>query len=131
MKADKKKYRKVVDKNVTWNNNHAVIMDAFNKLYDENKKFPSMQSLSDETGLSINTIYKHSETLTLENVNTKYKLAGERVANSLLKKIDETGNAAEVKLYNQIVFGYREENKTIHEFSEAEAKEKIESLFLK
>lgn len=125
------KLKKVEDKNMRWSINHSIIMTAFDKLYDEQGGFPTLQSLSDETGLSVNTIHKHSESLTLENITTKYKLAGERVAKSLLKKIQETGNAAEVKLYNQIVFGYREENKTVHEFTEAEAKEKIESLFLK
>jgi len=39
--------------------------------------------------------------------------------------------SAEGKLLMQLIADYREENKTIHEFSEAEAKEKIENLFLK
>jgi hypothetical protein len=131
MKADKKKCEKMLDKNVTWNNNHVLIMEAFDKIYDETGKYPSNQKIADETGLHLNTIIKHSESLTLEKITPRYKLAGERVLKSVIKKIEETGNAAEVKIYNQIVFGYREENKTIHEFSEAEAKEKIENLFLK
>jgi len=127
-----KKLQKVTEnKNITWSNNHELIMSAYDKLYEENNKVPSYNLLSKSTGLSETTIKKHAQSLTIENVNEKFKLHGERVATNLLKKIEDTGNAAEVKLYNQIVFGYREENKTIHEFSEAEAKEKIESLFLK
>ena len=126
-----KKLKKVVEKNITWETNHLVIMEAIDKLTEETGNHPSLKSIADETGLSVNTVQKHAESLTLENVNPKYKLAGERVTKRLIKFIEETGNPAAVKLYNQIVFGYREENKTIHEFSEAEAKEKIENLFLK
>ena len=107
-KSKERKLVKVDEKNITWNRNHLLIMETYDRLYEADKKVPSLQKVADECGLSFNTVQSHSESLTLSNVNSKYKLAGERVTKSLLKNIEENGKAAEVKLYNQLVFGYKD-----------------------
>jgi hypothetical protein len=111
MKVKEKKLNRLnknEDKNATWHFNDSLIMEAYDKLYDENKEFPSYKKLSEETGLSRQTICKHAESITLEKIADKFKLAGTRVFKKLLKNIDENGRAAEVKLFNQIILGYRE-----------------------
>jgi len=101
---------KLENKNITWQKNHALIMEAYDKLYDETGSVPTFQRIAKECKLSENTVYKHAESLTVENVNVKYKIAAARVTKRLLKNIEENGKAAEVKLYNQLVMGYRESN---------------------
>jgi hypothetical protein len=109
-----KKVEKIEGKNARWYINHSLIMEAIDELYEETGDFPTLDKISKKTGLSINTVHKHSEETTLEKITPKYKLAGERVLKRLLKNIQENGKAAEVKLYNQLVMGYRESNVVTH-----------------
>ncbi len=83
-------------------------METYDRLYEAEKRVPSIQRVADECGLSANTVQTHAQELTLQDVNVKFKLAGERVTKSLLKNIEENGRSAEVKLYNQLVYGYKE-----------------------
>lgn len=86
--------------------NNQAITKAMHTFIEKNGKMPSMIELSASTGISRQTISKHLDDLSLTNSIKKYRLMSDKVMDSLLQACDQ-GNAQAVKLYYQLVWGWK------------------------
>ena len=86
--------------------NNQAITKAMHSHIEKNGKMPSMVELSTSTGISRQTISKHLDDLSLNNSIKKYRLMSDQVMDSMLRACDQ-GNAQAMKLYYQLVWGWK------------------------
>lgn len=128
MKTKNKKFAKV-NKNVTWETNHMLIENAYWEYLNKNNKIPSFQKIADMTGLSRITVDKHLRGATLDMLKPYFKPMTTRVIKKLGLTAEETGRAAETKLYLQVIEGFTETSKTEHKIDTDKLKKEIENIF--
>jgi hypothetical protein len=109
MKKKKTKLPKVTNKTV-WENNHTVIKEAFVRLYEELKRSPTQAEIAKRCSLSRKCVNEHLKELKLEDVTPAIKSETYEVLTGLTKKA-KTGDAPAVKLWMQLVHGWKEETK--------------------
>jgi hypothetical protein len=120
-----------VTKNKTWQHNHNLIETALLEHLKDSNKSPTIDMYVQKTGLSDTTVKEHLKELSLDRDKLLFKPLIPIILSRLFKGFMTNPKSAEGKLLMQLIADYREENKTVHEFTESEAKEKIENLFLK
>lgn len=89
--------------------NNQAITKAMHTYIEKNGKMPSMVEISASTGISRQTISKHLDDLSLSNNIKKYRLMSDQVMDSMIKACDQ-GNAQAMKLYYQLVWGWKLSN---------------------
>jgi len=90
-----------------WEANHWRIYDAYINHFNEHKRPPTQTKLAEITGLDRSTIANHIKDSTLTDIIPSVRMRTMRVLNGLANRA-EKGYAAEVKLWMQIVEGWRE-----------------------
>jgi DNA-directed RNA polymerase specialized sigma subunit len=107
----KKKASQEVTNKTTWNNHHAAIKEAFVKLYQEKKHAPTQEEIAKQCNLSRKCVNEHMKEIQLDDVTPAIKSETLEVLNGLTKKA-KTGDPQAVKLWMQLVHGWKE--KTEH-----------------
>lgn len=92
-----------------WEVNHALIQTTYVVLLDELSRAPTIREVADKCGLSDKSIWRHCKELKLDDFMPSARLHTERVLRGLIERASE-GHAAEVKLFFQLVFGWKEQS---------------------
>ena len=87
--------------------NQAKIQEAFIKFFSKKKRRPTISELAEYSGLSEKTIFRHLKKLGIQEFLDTYKVLTDNVIMSLYNSTKD-GKAAEVKLWMQIVEGWKE-----------------------
>ena len=82
--------------------NQQKILAAYKKLQSDENPIPSYISISKESGLSINTVYKHFKQMDFDFICKRARIHTEDVMKSLAEKA-KTGSAHDRKLFFEIV----------------------------
>lgn len=69
---------------------------------------PSYRLIAKKTGLNLKTVEKHINDWKFDEFIKPYRYYSPLVLNCLVQKIREYGDAPRVKLFNQLVNGYRD-----------------------
>jgi hypothetical protein len=93
-----------------WERNHAAITEAYITLIQELKYSPTQTQIAERCKLSRESVNAHLKELKIEDVTPDIKLHTQRVLLGLTKKA-ETGDAPAVKLWMQLVHGWKEETR--------------------
>ena len=109
MKMKKKKLQDVTNGTV-WKQNHTAIKEAFVKLYQEIKHSPTQAEIAKICNLSRKCVNEHLQVLKLDDVTPAVKSETLEILYGLSKKA-KTGDAPAVKLWMQLVHGWKEETK--------------------
>jgi len=88
-----------------WDRNHALIMDAYFRLFVEMKRPPTQSEIAQACNLSRKTITSHASKITLDEVMPGVKLHTQRVLYGLTKRAEQ-GYRPEVELWLQLVHGW-------------------------
>jgi len=110
-----------------WENNHWLIYDAYLQEFKQTQKPPTQTRLAELTGLNRQTIANHLRDTTLPDLIPSVKMRTMRVLHGLAKRAEQ-GFASEVKLWMQIVEGWRETMGIEHsgEIGITEARQKLQ-----
>ena len=100
------------ERNITWQKNHETIEDAFWILFDRDGDVPPVSLISEHTGISKRTIYKHYEEMDTSEITGKWKLHMERAMAALSKKA-EGGDVYAIQLLAKLT-GFTEQKKIEH-----------------
>ena len=92
--------------NKTKKTNKALIIKAIHQHFKENDIVPTLQEISDATGISTPTISKHMSELTLPSALESYRFLTDDMMKWILKSA-EGGNAQSQKLFFQLVHNWR------------------------
>lgn len=92
--------------NKTKKTNKALIIKAIHQHFKENDIVPTLQEISEATGLSTPTISKHMSELTLPSALESYRFLTDDMMKWILKSA-EGGNAQSQKLFFQLVHNWR------------------------
>jgi hypothetical protein len=107
----KKKGSQEVTNKTTWNSHHAAIKEAFVKLYQEKNHAPTQAEIAKRCGMSRKCVNEHMKEIRLDDVTPAIKSETLEILLGLSKKA-KTGDAQAVKLWMQLVHGWKE--KTEH-----------------
>lgn len=110
-KSDKKDLNKV-DKNFTWEYNHAKIRDSYVKLIKKLARKPTFTEVAEDCGLSRTTVDAHIKTLEFKPLKHSMRILTEDIILSIANSAKK-GSSASQKLWMQICEGWTE--KTINE----------------
>ncbi len=107
MKKQDKKWEKVV-RNKKWNENQALINNAYKDLISKLERCPTILEIAEKTGLNRNTISKHSKDIKLETyINSSLRSLTPDVLVSIYNSARK-GVPASQKLWVQLMEGWRE-----------------------
>lgn len=103
------------DRNAVWIWNHEKITAAYDQLLiDRNGKKPTLKALSELTGLSVNTVHKHMDSLDREGFAgrnaeqlKRFRMRTAKVLKRLQERAEE-GDTQAIKLYMQLVENWSE-----------------------
>jgi len=101
-------------KNITWEINHQIIRDAYVTLIASLERKPTYKEVSEDCGLSINTIKKHIDELKFNPVKSPLRILTEDVIMSIANSAME-GSHGSQKLWMQILEGWSERTVLEHE----------------
>ena len=101
-------------KNITWEINHQIIRDAYVTLIASLERKPTYKEVSEDCGLSINTIKKHIDELKFNPVKSPLRILTEDVIMSIANSALE-GSHGSQKLWMQILEGWSERTVLEHE----------------
>ena len=101
-------------KRIDFETNQALITESYVSFLKEKNRRPSYAELSKMTNLSKKTIGRHFKILNIEECIKDLKLLTPNVLLSLYEKTKE-GKAAEIKLWMQIIEGWKESQNVSHE----------------
>jgi predicted transcriptional regulator len=87
--------------------NQVMILEAFLKLLNDKSRKPTLEEISNETGLSMKTIDRHMKELSYDKYICDLKALTVNVMMGFYNKAKE-GKAPEVKLWMQIVENWKE-----------------------
>ena len=105
-KPPKNKLQDVTNEKV-YEANHIAIREAFLNLYQEKKHSPTQAEIAKRCNLSRKCVNEHLRELKIEDVTPAMKAKTLEVLDGLFKKAKK-GNASEVKLWMQLVHGWKE-----------------------
>lgn len=91
-----------------WEDNHEIIQEAYFNLLKETNKIPSNKKLSAVTKLSETTIETHFKELNIEKIRPRLIPMIEKIIMRLGQNALMSGKAPEVKLFMQVIAGYRD-----------------------
>lgn len=118
---------------IEWDENHCIITEAYFEIAKKTKKRPTLKALSDETGISIQSIHKHLKELSSLKLEERFKDL-KLMSGSLLMAMytqGQKGKAGCAKLFFQIVEQFTEKHDhrvkmdDIESMSEEELKAKL------
>ena len=101
-------------KNITWEINHQIIRDAYVTLIASLERKPTYKEVSEDCGLSINTIKKHIDELKFNPVKSPLRILTEDVIMSIANSAMD-GSHGSQKLWMQILEGWSERTVLEHE----------------
>ena len=107
------------DKNIDWEVNHVIILEAFQEYMKNHEKRPTNQKLADLTGLHKNTIINHLRELGKVPMGDRFaslRLKTGDVLDACAKHGEDggQGGAAYAKLYLQVMEGFSEKKEIEH-----------------
>lgn len=94
---------------VDWEVNHDTILESYLRLYsaDPIHKTPTRGAIARDTGLSEPTVQRHIRKISVKDVAPMLKMRVGPILNALADRA-ESGEPAAVKLYMQLVYGWKE-----------------------
>lgn len=99
-------------KRIQWENNAEKIALEIGKYYETHKEYPTLTKIAELTGLSYNTVLKHSKSLTVEGLRQHHRFQLNKVISSI-GKMAQNGDMAAAKLYLQIVDDYSDKTNQV------------------
>ena len=98
-----------VKKNITWRAHNNQITKAFLKHITTHKSKPTLEELSKETGLSVNSCHKYIKEFKFDTSKSDYKMYGDRAIHTLVNMIEDhdTNNRDRlraIELYGKFFF---------------------------
>jgi len=97
-----------IEHRAIWERTHFTIQETYLKIFKETGIVPSMRKVSEVSGVSLASIYRHYREMRIEDITEYHKIRADRILFALASA-GEKGNERAAKLYFQLVWGYREE----------------------
>lgn len=97
-----------------WEQTNALIRDFILKYLKDNKKMPTQKEIADGIGVGLRTVERHYEDVDFEFIKSPFRALTQEVLAGLFAA-SRRGSAPAVKLWFQIIEGWKE--KTGHEHS--------------
>jgi len=119
--ANKKRDKYSPERSRVWKENHNNIFNEHWRLYEETGKLPTQLQIAKNLGLAPKTVNSHMQDIDLHDGLDNHKKFRDEVINKLRKNSD----AASLKLWLQVVFGFSEK-KTVENIVKEDEIVKIE-----
>lgn len=92
-----------VERRADWEHNHQIVFDAFVKLANTKKKYPTLKEIATETGMSIMGVSRHMDEMDFEEMRKKYSVFTEAAMFQLATKAAKGTSIQWTELYFKVV----------------------------
>jgi DNA-binding phage protein len=98
-------YQEEATKRADWEHNNELIYSAFIDVATEKKRYPKLREIAEKTGLSITTIFKHTQDPDFDTLKKKYSVFSDAALMQLASKAISGKSKDWMELYFRVVEG--------------------------